>query len=131
MAETKTRSYMNDWSLGVAVYMAALREAGFPAPEFDYEEENHPDLVDPERSTITVRIKLKGVNTHMADTRQHSHRCDPCEACRSCVICGLSSCPIYSDKRHRVRVLRPGGNEEGELSPPLPVFVPKGVTSHG
>lgn len=62
MAEGRVRSYMNDWSFGVSVYMEALKAAGLPAPDFEYEEENHPDLVDPERSAITLRIKLKGVN---------------------------------------------------------------------
>lgn len=49
-----------------------------------------------------------------------THRHDPCEGCGTCVICGPATCSAYPDHRHRVLVVRPGGDERGELSPALP-----------
>lgn len=44
-----------------------------------------------------------------------AHRCDPCDGCRTCLVCGPQLCPGFPDGEHRL--LR--GEYEDRLEPPL------------
>lgn len=59
--EYRNRTWiLESWATGINIYMQTLKAAGLPAPSFEWQEEYHYNEDEPNKSDLTVRIRLLG-----------------------------------------------------------------------